>query len=156
MTRPLELKSPDNAAAIGLYLGMAYLGLAVLKPEFTKIMGQFLGATGAPFWAVGVVLSGLGACVAAVATPRSSRPCIGLAVEMLCAVVLGALLCVFAWELWRSGLPARINIRVFSILGFALICRGAQIGYELRLLARAQRSRRTAVHTSLADPHDRT
>lgn len=155
MTKPLELKSPDNAAALGLYVGMAYLGFAVLTPQILKVMAQFLGVW-APFWAVGVVISGLGAGVAAIAIPRSSRPCVGLTIEMLCAVILGVLLCLFAWELWRSEVPTRINVRLFSILGLALICRGGQIAYELRLLARAQRSKRTAVHTSLADPHDRT
>lgn len=153
--RPLELKSPDNAMALGLYLTIALLAIAVLiNPIGSPILAHFFAgkAALASLWGLIMLAAASVGLTSAIVAPRLSRPRRALAAESLGA--LGVAMTVGLYVVALALAPTATGLGLAIFVGFTLAgaWRFAQLIKELRLLRLAQRKQHTATLESLADP----
>jgi hypothetical protein len=155
MSKPLELKSPDNAQSLGFYLlavvlGASFAAGASQSAGLTILLGDMV----AP-WGLVMMLSGLTGFVSAVSCRRSYRPQKWLNVERHAAGVLGAV-----WVSYTVGTQlvpnaTKVGLFLFGILAVASLWRACEVSWELRTLRQAMIMPATVTVESLADPHDK-
>lgn len=152
--KPLELKSPDNAMALGLYFVLTVVGGALLiAPAITAIMASFFGTAAlVPVWALTMLLSAGGGLVSAFLADKIVHPVRALRVEASSVTVLG--LTIVCYVLALLAAPKFSGITLIIWAGIACVCfwRALQVWRELRLIKIAQRRKLTTVMESLADP----
>lgn len=151
--KPLELKSPDNAMALGLYFVIVIVAVALLiKPTITAIMVGFFGAAFlVPVWALFMLLASGTGLISAFLAPKLQRPVLALRAE--CGAVLCVGLATGCYVAALLGAPhSLMTLLVWGGISAVCLWRSLQVFRELRLLRVAQRKRVTATLESLADP----
>jgi hypothetical protein len=156
MTRkPLELKSPDNAMALGAYLLTAVLGGAfVIGKASSPGLTLLLSDPWVPAWGLLMVLSGLTALTAAMTCSHSLSPVRWLKAERFATVGV----CV-SWAIYAYGtqaVPAHtsVGLILFGLQAAQAGWRFEQLSVELRHIRQAIEKPTVVIVESLADPRD--
>ena len=153
--KPLELKSPDNAMALGLYLTIALLAIAVLlNPIGSPVLAHFFAGRAilAAGWGLLMLFSASVGLASAIIAPRLSRPRRALSVEATGAIGVAATVGTYVVALSMAPTATVLGLVIFVGFTLAAAGRAAQLIKELRLIRIAQQKKITATLESLADP----
>jgi hypothetical protein len=152
MTKPLELKSPDNAQALAVYLLAAVLGASFAvgsskSPGMAALLGGWSNG-----WGLAMLLAGCAGFTSAVLCPRASRPARWLKAEQVACAVLAVLWATYCFATQVVPGATIVGLILFGIMAIASGWRSAQIVVELIRLRQA--SAQVVTVTVVADPRD--